>query len=176
MTEQNIDDQDEKVASERDLKSESLILNYGDWSRGEVILDGANNIYVATCTQSADFPIAGSVFQPTFKSGVATENGGGQDAAIIKINPDCSGLIFSSFLGGTNQDAALVMDLSPTTGDIYVGGLTNSKDMPGIKPGALQSTLQGTIDGFVSIVSNDGSTLKATTYLGTSGNNVVCMG
>ena len=169
----NIDDQDENVASERDLRSESLILNYGDWSRGEVILDGANNIYVATCTQSADFPIVGAVFQPTFKGGTPTQNGGGQDAAIIKINPDCSGLIFSSFLGGTDQDAALVMDLSPTTGDIYVGGLTNSTDMPGIKAGALQSTLQGAIDGFVSIISNDGSTLKATTYLGTTGNNVV---
>ena len=162
----NIDDQDESGAS---LTTESLIRNYGDWSRGEVILDASNNIYVASCTQSDDFPIVGSVFQPNFAGGGPYH----QDGVILKINPNCNALIFSSYLGGSNDDAALVMDLSPTTGDIYVGGATVSSNMPGINANSMQKTLQGNIDGFVSVISNDGSTLKATTYVGTSGYNMV---
>ncbi len=167
----NIEDQDE--AAQANLSTQSLIRNYGDWSRGEVILDGGGNIYVATCTQSiapADgFPIIGNVFQPT-------SHGGGtyhQDGVLIKIAPNCNSVIFSSFLGGSNDDAALVMDISPTTGDIYVGGATVSTDMPGVKSTAVQSTFQGNIDGFVSIISSDGSTLKGTTYLGNNGYNVI---
>ncbi len=161
----NIEDQEENGGN---FRLESLIRNYGDWSRGEVILDGANNIYVATCTQSSDFPIIGNVFQKTIAGGQYH-----QDGVIIKIDPTCDALIFSSFLGGTNDDAALVMDISPITGDIYVGGATVSNDFPGIKPGAYQPALKGNNDGFVSIISNDGSTLKASTYLGTAGYDMI---
>ena len=34
----------------------SIDRNYGDDARSEVILDGAGNIYMASCTQSSDFP------------------------------------------------------------------------------------------------------------------------
>jgi len=166
----NIEDQDE---GNLNIGLNSLIRNYGDWSRGEVILDGSNNIYVATCTQSSDFPITGNVFQKQFGLGAANQQGVHQDGAVIKIDPSCNSVIFSSFLGGTNDDAALVMDVNPITGDLYVGGSTVSSDMPGTQVNVLQKTLQGSIDGFVSIITSDGSTLKATTYLGTNGYNMV---
>jgi gliding motility-associated-like protein len=161
----NITDQGENGGSE---VTQSLILNYGDWSRGEVILDGSNNIYVASCTQSSDFPIIGNVFQPKLAGGNAK-----QDGVIIKINPSCNGVIFSSFLGGSQDDAALVMDLNPITGDIYVGGCTLSPNFPGINPNVYQSSFKGGIDGFLSIISNDGSTLKGTTFFGNSGSTVI---
>ena len=42
--------------------------------------------------------------------------------------------------------------------------------MHGDKTGTIQPAFAGGIcDGFISIISNDGSTLKKTTYLGTSG-------
>ncbi|MBS1947629.1 MAG: PKD domain-containing protein [Bacteroidetes bacterium] len=166
----NIQDQDE---DNNTIGLNSLIRNYGDWSRGEVILDGAQNIYVATCTQSVDFPIVGNVFEKQMGLGAAKQYGVHQDGAVIKIDPTCNNVIFSSFLGGTNDDAALVMDISPTTGDLYVGGATVSTDMPGVQANALQKTFQGGTDGFVSIISSDGSTLKATTYLGTNGYDMV---
>ncbi|HEX4851451.1 MAG TPA: hypothetical protein VFV08_11625, partial [Puia sp.] len=77
-------------------KEESLIKNYGDDSRSEVILDGANNIYVAASTQSDDFPHTAGVFQPNF-------GGGTQDGVVIKINPACNAILFSSFLGGSSE-------------------------------------------------------------------------
>jgi hypothetical protein len=94
-------------------KANSLIRNYGDDSRSEVILDGSNNILVAACTQSSAaqgrpgaFPIVGPVFQPNF-------GGGLQDAVVLKIDPNCTNLIWSSFFGGSGPDAAFVLRQNP---------------------------------------------------------------
>jgi gliding motility-associated-like protein len=139
-----------------------LIRNYGDDSRSEVVLDGQNNILVAASSQSQDFPIVGSVFQPTFA-------GGGQDGVVLKIDPNCGNLIWSSFFGGTGADAGFVLKADPLTGDIYVGGATSSLDLPGIQPGVIQAGYGGGLcDGFVARISADGSTLIRSTYLGTN--------
>jgi len=154
----NVEDQfrnDHEVA-------ESLIKNYGDDSRSEVILDQAGNIYVAASSQSGDFPTTPGVFQPT--------KAGKQDGVIVKINPACNSVLFSTFLGGSENDAGFVLKLNPATGDIYVAGATASPDFPGSKAGVLQPAFSGGVsDGFVAIISNDGTTLKKSSYFGTSG-------
>jgi len=143
--------------------AESIRRNYGDDARSEVILDGAGNIYLASSTQSQNFPVTPGAFQPVY-------GGGRQDGVVIKATPDLSGILFSSFLGGNNDDAAFVLALNPTTNNIYVGGNTVSTNMPGDKTGVINSTFQGGIcDGFVSIISNDGSSLTKTSYFGTPG-------
>jgi gliding motility-associated-like protein len=144
-------------------RASSLIRNYGDDSRSEVVLDGAGNILVAASTQSAnDFPIVGRVFQPGF-------GGGGQDGVVLKIDPNCDSLIWSSFLGGSGADAAFVLKPDLITGDIYVAGATSSTNFPGNMGRVIQSSNQGGVcDGFVTVISSDGSTQKWSTYLGTS--------
>ncbi len=98
----------------------SLIKNYGDDSRSEVILDAANNIYVAASTRSdKDFPITPGVFQPNY-------GGGDQDGVMVKLSPDCKNLIFASYLGGSREDACFVLKINPVNGDIYVAGATAS--------------------------------------------------
>src|SRR4029079_14749123 len=88
----------------------------------------------------------------------------------VKLSPNLDNIIFASFLGGNGDDACFVLKLNPATGDIYVAGATTSANMPGNKAGVLQPGFNGGIcDGFISIISNDGSTLKKTTFLGTSG-------
>src|SRR5437762_13055433 len=72
----------------------SLQRNYGDEARSEVILDNAGNIYLASCTRSNDFPKV-SAFQAA--------NAGNQDAVVLKISPDVSTLLFSSYLGGSGD-------------------------------------------------------------------------
>jgi len=142
--------------------AESLIKNYGDDSRSEVIMDAANNIYVAASSQSPDFPVTPGVLQPTLK--------GKQDGVILKINPACNALLFATFLGGSDNDGAFVLKLNPSTNDIYVAGATASTDFPGSKAGVLQPTYSGGVaDAFVAIISNDGTTLKKSGYFGTSG-------
>jgi gliding motility-associated-like protein len=137
----------------------STIRFYGDDIRGEVILDGSNNIYVATQTQSTDFPV---------KGGFQTSKAGGQDGVILKIDPSCNNIIFSSYLGGAKDDGVFVIDISPLTGNLYVAGTTSSVDFPGNKTGVIQGSNQGgETDGFVTEITNDGSTIIRTTYLGT---------
>lgn len=153
-------------------RPDTLIRNYGDDSRSEVVLDGAGNILVAASSQSSVpgagyFPIVGSVFQPTF-------GGGRQDGVVLKIDPACNHLIWSSFLGGSGSDAAFVLKTDPTSGDIYVAGATSSGNFPGVSGGVLQSGYSGGIcDGYVSVISADGSTLKRTSYLGTNGADAI---
>jgi len=144
----------------------SLRLNYGDDGRSEVILDNANNVYLASCTQSDSFPLL-NAFQTSF-------GGGRQDGVFIKANPNLTAVLASSFLGGNNDDAAFALALNPNNGNIYVGGGTASTNFPGTGNGpVLHNTIQGGIDGFVSIISPDGKTLIKTTYIGTSGTEVV---
>ncbi|PZR28002.1 MAG: hypothetical protein DI535_08475 [Citrobacter freundii] len=150
----------------------SLQRNYGDDGRSEVILDGANNIYVVSSTQSSSsnpgdkFPVTAGAFQPNF-------GGGAQDGVIMKFTPDVSVMTFASYLGGSANDAAYVLKLAPS-GDIYVAGGTASPDFPGSKAGVLGptfhngATADASIDGFVAQISNNGTSIIRSTYLGTN--------
>ncbi len=145
----------------------SLQQNYGDDGRSEVILDAAGNIYVASSTQSADFPVRGTPFQSIF-------GGGSQDGALIKLNPDLSTVLFSGFLGGSENDAAYVLSLAPG-GNIYVAGGTESSSasFPGNETGTVGPTNNGGIDGFITVVSNNGTSVIRSSFIGTSGTDQV---
>lgn len=158
-----------------DGRANSLQRNYGDEARSEVNLDAAGNIYLAACSQSVagssgtgGFPIVGG-FQSANKGGANN-----QDAVVLKFNPDLSTLLFSTYLGGTGNDAAYVIEVDPNNNNIYVAGGTESTDLPGSTAGTIgpnnNTGADGkpSIDGFVSIISNDGSSILKTTYLGTN--------
>ena len=101
-----------------------LRLNYGDDGRSEIILDAAGNMYLAACTMSTDFPVTGGVFQPA-------AGGGGQDGVLLKLSPDLTTVMFSSYLGGENLDVATVLALSPADNTIWVAGGTLSARFSG---------------------------------------------
>ena len=148
----------------------SITRNYGDDARSEVNIDGSNNIYLASCTQSSNFPVTSGAFQTSF--------GGKQDGVVIKATGDLNTILFSSFLGGSGDDAAFVLSLNPFNSNIYVAGATTSSDLKatGGNSGGqiLFSSFQGgTCDGFVSIIANNGSSLIKTSYVGTSGNDMI---
>ncbi|MCO6496667.1 MAG: PKD domain-containing protein [Chitinophagaceae bacterium] len=144
----------------------SLKRNYGDDARSEVILDRNNNILVASSSSSGDFPVTPNAVQKNL--------GGLQDAVLLIINPGCSNIIYSTFLGGKQNDAAYVLKIG-LTGNIYVAGATASSDLIGISPsGVIKSTfVENKInndiqpDGFVLELSSDGSSIIRGTYIGT---------
>jgi gliding motility-associated-like protein len=138
----------------------SLVRNYGDDGRSEVILDGAANIYVASCTQSTDFPIQGGGFQNTL--------GGKQDAVLLKLTSNVGGLVFSTYVGGSEDDGGYVLALDPG-GNIYLAGGTSSLNLPGNAAGTIGPNNHGSIDGFITVVSNTGAAVLRTTYIGTGG-------
>ena len=146
--------------------AETTRRNYGDDARSEVILDGANNIYVVSSTQSNDFPVAGAGIQAGF--------GGKQDGVILKFNTDLSGRIYSSYFGGKETDACFVLSINPLTGNVYIAGGSNSPDLPGDKTGVINANYRGgDVDGFVTEIRADGAAIIRTTYLGTDGNDII---
>ncbi len=141
--------------------------NYGDDARSEVIFDSQGNILLASVTQSIDFPTSAGAFQRS--SGAARFNGRMQDGVLIKLNATLSQVIFSSYLGGNDDDAAFVLAINPANNNIYVAGATASDNMPARAnaPAGFQN-FNGGVDGFISIVSPDGSTIQSTSYFGTN--------
>jgi hypothetical protein len=51
------------------------------------------------------------------------------DAFVTKINPSGSALVYSTYLGGKNGDAAKAIAVDSAEG-VYITGATNSKDFP----------------------------------------------
>jgi gliding motility-associated-like protein len=154
----------------------SIRRNYGDDARSEVIVDDNGLVYLASCTQSADFPTTAGAAQTV--PGAATP-ARYQDAVIIKTSPDLSNIIFSTLLGGDGDDAAFVLALNPTDQNIYIAGGTTSTNLPGNRTGVIFPNNQGTpsnesaVDGFITVLNNNGTQFIRSTYMGTNGIDVV---
>lgn len=137
--------------------NDSLYFNYGDIARGEVITDKNNNVYIASCTFSTDFPTSVGCFQNT--------NQGGQDAVVIKMDRSLSHLIYSTYIGGNNDDAAYSLEIDDLN-RVYVTGGTTSNDFP-VTPNVYNSSFNGgTTDAFLCLLSAEGTYLEASTFFG----------
>jgi hypothetical protein len=99
--------------------------------------------YVVGSTVSQDFPVTSAVFQSKY-------GGGNADAFVAKLDPNGAALLYSSYLGGTNTDAAFGV-AADTVGNAYVAGQTCSLDLPLSNPE--QASPAGNCDAFVSKVS-----------------------
>ena len=80
-----------------------------------------------------------------------------------------SGLIYSTFLGGTGYDTALTLALDAQGATTFVG-FTNSSDFP-VTDGALDTEYNGHGDAFVTRLSASGSRLLYSTFLGGTGHD-----
>lgn len=147
---------DETTITPNDLKH-----NYSDDARSEVIIDANNNVYVAAATKSTDFPVSANAIQTT--------NGGLQDGVVIELNASLSTLLWSTYIGGTNNDAAYVLSINKINPlEIFVAGGTISNNFP-TTSGSLHTTYQGGIaDGFVLKFNTTTKNLLAGTYIGTN--------
>lgn len=147
-----------------DIGTNSIRQNYGDDSRSEVILDGNSNVVFASCTQSSNFPT---------QNAIQNASGGLQDGVILKLTPNLSDLLLSTYFGGVGDDACFVATKNPINGNIYIAGATASNNLPGNTIGTIHSTLQGEIDGFVTILNSNGTVFSKTTYIGTASTDIV---
>ena len=90
-----------------------------DTGRG-IAVDSNGVAYVTGYTQSANFPVA-AAFQPQLH--------GLDDAFVAAVNRDGTGLVFSTFLGGIDEDQAFGIALDPT-GGVDVTGSSQSSNFP----------------------------------------------
>jgi uncharacterized repeat protein (TIGR01451 family) len=136
-------------------------LGGGGTDRGTAVaVDSAGNAYVTGRTDTADatFPIVNAL-QATYAGGV--------DAFVTVVNPSATGLVYSTFLGGSGLDAgnSIVLDAA---GNVYVAGETASQDFPGTLNG-FQPANAGGSDAFVAQLDPSGAVLVYATYLGGTG-------
>ena len=123
-----------------------------------IALDGTGAAYVTGGTASSDFPTTAGAFDRSL--------GGDRDAFVAKVNPSGSGLLYATFLGGSNTDEGYGIALDGT-GAAYVTGGTVSSDFP-TTAGAFDQTFNGPYgaDAFVAKGNAAGSSLLYSTFLG----------
>ena len=122
-------------------------------------VDKAGNFYVTGFTASPDFPTTPGAYRQ--------EDLPGGDVFITKLNRSGSGLVWSTYLGGDGDEAALGLDVNHA-GNVVVTGDTTSTDFPTTR-GAYQRTRAGDNDAFVTKLDRSGSRLDWSTLLGGSG-------
>lgn len=134
----------------------------GEDSVNAIAVDGSGNAIVAGGTTSSNFPVSVGALQTKY-GGSASGTASGGDAFVAKLNPLGSALIFSTYLGGSGDDAGSSVE-TDASGNIYVQGATGSPNFPTSQ--ALQLSLAGKSDIFAAKLDPMGSTLLYSTYLG----------
>ena len=138
----------------------STYLGGSDTESGEsIVVDPEGSAYVTGHTRSADFPTMDPL-QPAF--------GGVLDIIVTKLNPAGSALVYSTYLGGSDNDTGWGIAVD-SEGNAYVTGHTQSADFPIMNP--LQAALGGSSDAFVAKLNPAGSALVYSTYLGGGDND-----
>lgn len=136
--------------------------NGNDWGSG-IVVDGSGNIYITGYTSSTDFPVSTGAFQTTNDNTPFA----GYDAFVTKLNANGTGLIYSTYLGGNNDDVGFDIAVD-AIGNSYVTGYTSSTNFD-ITSGAYQTTRGAFNDAFITKLNATGTSLVYSTYLG--GNN-----
>jgi len=119
-------------------------------------VDSSGNAYVTGYTTSNNFP--------TF-FGIQNSRAGGRDAFVVKLNPQGSTILFSTYFGGGANDTANGIAVD-SFGQPYVAGETESWNFPLRFP--FQTSLKGGRDAFTFKIGLTGA-LSYSTYLGGSG-------
>ena len=125
-----------------------------------IAVDAAGNAYVAGQTTSANFPTTAGAFDRSLNIGTFDAT----DAFVTKLNAAGSGLVYSTFLGGTDIDDALAIAVDGS-GQAYVGGETGSTNFP-TTAGAFDRSINGAFDAFVVKFNAAGSALVYSTFIG----------
>ena len=137
----------------------------GDYGHA-IAVDKAGNAYITGWTYSSNFPITAGAFQSGSRTaGLALPTG-----FVTKLNPSGTGLIYSTYLGGSvlDEPTALAVD---SAGDAFISGLTFSSDFPTTSGAFQRSNKSAGVDGFNAFVTKlnpSGTALVYSTYLGGS--------
>jgi hypothetical protein len=135
----------------------------GDYGKA-IAVDASGNAYVTGYTYSSDFPITSGAFQ----KGNQAATLGRATGFVTKLNPSGTGLIYSTYLGGSLLDELTSLSID-SSGDAYISGISFSADFP-TTPGVLQTSnksFSGSgFNGVVTKLNPTGSALIYSTYLG----------
>ncbi|MGO4881135.1 MAG: SBBP repeat-containing protein [Bryobacteraceae bacterium] len=122
-----------------------------------IAVNSSGNAFVTGYTSSLDFPTDNP--EQSFFPGSSA-------IFVAKLATNGGSLVYATYLGGSgyNYPYGIAVD---STGAAYLTGLTESSDFPLMK--ALDSSLNGGEDAFITKFSPAGNSLVYSTYLGGSG-------
>lgn len=132
-----------------------------------IALGSDGSVYLTGNTASANFPTSVGSFLPSINGGV--------DAFVVKLNSNFTTIVYSTFLGGSGDDAGrgIVIDAG---GNAYVTGFTSSTDFPTtagtVQPARPAGEAAGITDAFVVKLNPQGSALVYGTYLGGTSSDI----
>lgn len=136
----------------------NLTSNYGDQFRGEIVVDSDGNCYISSCSGSLDFPTTIGAYQETY-------GGGDRDIVVFSMPPNLETMNWSTYIGGEMGEAGLGLRLDYDD-NVYISGVTSNEFMT---MSGYQTTYQGgDRDAFAIRLIDDGATISASTYWGTS--------
>ncbi len=148
------------------LSSDGSTLLYSTFLGGSVddrgysiTVDSSNNAYVTGSAGSSDFPTTSGAYNTT--------SSGYLEIFVCKLSADGSTLLYSTFVGGTDNDYGVSITLD-SVNNAYIAGATQSSDFP-ITLGANDTTYDGDYDVIVFKLNADGSDLLNSTYIGGNG-------
>ncbi len=124
-----------------------------------IAVDSSGNAFLTGMTQSAAFPTTAGAFD--------TIHNGNEDVFVTKLNAAGSGLIYSTFIGGSNTDYGRGIAIDPA-GDAYLTGYTYSSGYP-TTVGAFDTSFNNGDDVFATRLNAAGSALIYSTFLGGQG-------
>ncbi|PYS50042.1 MAG: hypothetical protein DMF68_08300 [Acidobacteria bacterium] len=128
--------------------------------RGDgIAVDSSGNAYVVGRTDSLNFPTTQGALASTYR-------GGDFDAVVLKLNPQGNNLVYSTYLGGSDNDSAIGIAVD-ASGNAYVTGGTKSSDFPTTASAYLSSHTSDT-DAYLTKLNPSGSAILYSSYLGGS--------
>lgn len=143
----------------------SFLGGNGEDAATSLVLDPSGKLILSGYTVSGNFPVTGSAYQ--------TKYGGNTDAFVSILDTAKGQLVYSTYFGGEEADAA--MDLKEdSSGALYMGGYTESSGLPSTS-GALQPAYDGSVDAFglkLNPAKSGAAGLAYFTYLGSDGQQV----
>jgi len=123
-----------------------------------VAVDGTGSAYITGQTINSPGLATPGAYQ--------SNSAGSFDGFVMKISPDGSQRLYTTYLGGSGSDQPFGIAVN-TTGNAYVTGVTGSADFP--VPNGFDTSLGGGVDGFLAKLNDSGTDLLYSTYLGGSG-------
>jgi hypothetical protein len=124
---------------------------------GGIAVDALGRAFFTGTTFSTDYPTLSA-----FSEGDISDETVGGDAFVTELDPTGANLVFSTYLGGENEDEGINVALDPL-GNAYVTGNTASAESQKVAP--FQSDLGGGFDAFITMFQPDG-TVVYSSYLG----------
>lgn len=148
-------------------------LNYATYLGGS----GEEEAFGIALDSNLDVYVTGDTNSPNFPTASGTVASSGFDAFVTKLKGDGSAIVYTTLIGGSNDDFGVAIAVDSSL-DAFVAGGTQSSNFP-IRGSAAQSTFGGGTcgtspcpDAFLAKLDPTGASLLYSTYLGGKNSDV----